>query len=157
MEQLIEMVHRNIANHLIQIEFHAKASDATLNKYYGGAVVREKMIEQSIHSLEGDIVLLDFITNNKENILTQYGNKKPSRGLVATIRRDVGSALEARGRIGDSQATATGGGTQGRVKGSDNGSGVPEEADSTGSDTSDSAGGRDTTNKARGSKRKTGK
>lgn len=137
--QLEEVVMRNIANHLIQIEFHAHATDDELRQYYRGGVSREALVRDSIERLDGEILLHSFIKKNKKKIIKKYGDKKPDHRLASAVQRELRDVSQKRGRVGNTQEVTSGLPTQGRTGGPDHGTAVHESTEGG----SDSANGRE--------------
>ena len=134
--QLEDTVMRNIANHIIQIEFHAYASDDELRQFYRGGVNREALVRDSLERLDGEIILNSFIKKNKKKIINKYGDKKPDHRLASAIQRELRDVSKKRGRVGNAEETTAGVSTQGRTGGPDIGTAVHKSAES-GADNTD--------------------
>jgi len=133
-EELQNTLVRNIANHLIQIEFHETATDEEMETFYNGASVeREALIEDSKKRLKSDQTVLKFLKDNNVKLISKYGDKNPTGDLGLTKERTARTGTQPDG--GSESAREDDGGGSGQ---SSNHNARPRN-DATKSDHSDSA------------------
>lgn len=90
-DQLEDVLLRNIANHIIAYEFHAKATEEELVAYYGGAFTnRETLLADTISRMASDQMQLKFLQENKGHLVNTYGSKNPTGDIGLTLQRSTG-------------------------------------------------------------------
>jgi len=100
---------RNVANDIIQYVFHRDASQEELENFYGGAVDRNAMIDDTIKRFESDKLILNFINNNL-NTIKAYGKNKIG-DINLTEERATGEIIDERSGTSNDEENS-GGDTQ---------------------------------------------
>lgn len=119
-DKIEEVLAKNIANDLIEIEFHAYATEDEIREYYGGGINRQEYLGRAVAQLKKDVLFSRFINKRKKYIIKKYGDKNADQRFVDAVQRDIRDTSEKRGRIGNTQETTQGPSTQGRTNGPDN-------------------------------------
>lgn len=87
---------RNVANDLIQLEFHEQATSEELLEYYGGSDVdREALVQDTLRRLAGSQMILRFVKGRRESLIEKYGNKKPTDDLGRAPKYPIGGGVES--------------------------------------------------------------
>ncbi len=105
-EKLEETLTRNIANSLIQLHFHQHESAEVLERYYGwdkkSCEKKEKeyspltdedrqgIVDDTLHTLECERIILNFYKKNANIIKETYGTKDPIGDLGLPTKRPAG-------------------------------------------------------------------
>jgi hypothetical protein len=86
---------RNVANDLIQLEFHEQATTEELIDYYGGTDVdREALVNDTLRRLAGSQMILRFVKGRRESLIEKYGDKKPTDDLGRAPKYPIGGGIE---------------------------------------------------------------
>lgn len=114
-----ELLIRNITRTLVELEMHIHMSDEQILKYYNidhemGEEDRQKLVDDTLRNMDGDIFKLDFYQKNKERLINIYGKTYNKVGDIAGIaqgradegmRKRVASSL-ARERAGEKRGSS---------------------------------------------------
>lgn len=108
-DQLEDVLLRNIANHIIAYEFHAKATEEELVAYYGGAYTsRDMLLADTISRMASDQMQLKFLQENKGHLIETYGDKNPTGDIGLTLQRATGVSAQPTSESEDAGETGTG-------------------------------------------------
>lgn len=101
-QELEDTLVRNVANHIIQYEFHKNSTDEELVAYYGGGYTsREALMDDTIKRLISDQQVLKFVKNNHANLIETYGEKDPAGDIGISLQRATGADTEPEGVAAD--------------------------------------------------------
>jgi hypothetical protein len=107
--RLEETLLKNIASHIFEYEFHAKADEETLVAYYGGAYVsRDRLLNDTLQRLHSDQMKLQFLTENRNHFNTTSGNEDPQGNISYTLQRSTGTSPQPEGIDADAAEVADG-------------------------------------------------
>ena len=133
-----ETLVRNIASHIIEFEFHAKADEQTLVAYYcGGYVNREALCKDTLKRLASDQQKLRFINEHKKYLQENYGEKDPAGDIGGALQHATGLSLPEDGDSADAGENEPEGGAVRTAEPEDSADG----ADHSGASPEDSEGG----------------
>lgn len=101
-EAMMMTLVKNIASHIIEYEWHAKATEEELIAYYGGAYVnRDNLLLDTLHRMHGDQMKLDFITKHYSHFITTYGNENPLGNIGQSLQRSTGISPQPQSDVAD--------------------------------------------------------
>lgn len=85
-----DMLLRNITRTLVELEMHRLMSNEQILKYYNvkdgfDESDRNRLIEDTMNNLEGDIYKLEFYQKNKEKLQKAYGKNYDKIGGIKEI------------------------------------------------------------------------
>ena len=112
-KDLEKILVRNVANNLIQLDFHLMASDEQLEDYYGGGVNRVALVEDTLKRLKSDNFLLEFYQDNKRRIKKTYGDQNEIDDINRFIEQSTGISIAPRGGDQGTPEDGSGGPEQG--------------------------------------------
>lgn len=82
LDELEKILVRNIANDLLQLEFHRKSTSKRLREYYGEANVnRQALVSDTQRRLRDSQRMLQFYRRYKPSLIENYGDKDPAGDL----------------------------------------------------------------------------
>lgn len=107
-QELEDTLVRNVANHIIQYEFHKNATEEELISYYGGGFTnREALMDDTIKRLISDQKVLQFVKTNHDNLIETYGEKDPAGDIGISLQRATGADTEPEGVAADAGEDGT--------------------------------------------------
>lgn len=108
-DRLEETLLKNIASHIFEYEYHARASEEELVAYYGGAYVsRDNLLNDTLQRLHSDQMKLQFLTDNRNHFNNTYGKEDPQGNIGLTLQRSTGTSPQP-ASIDEDAAEATDG------------------------------------------------
>lgn len=107
-KEIERMCIKNIANSLLQLEFHKEGTDEEIMQYYGWTEPlkeeeREKLIIDTQNRLKSEQRILQFIKNHKKELYNKYGNKNPLGYFNIIEERPNGESASERSQHQDAQ------------------------------------------------------